>query len=302
MLDITDWVFRNFTDPKQYGYPQTDWSVDCPYCHNRGHSEDTGHHLNISIVKQSVHCFRCGYSGSWINLVMKFSGLPYHTALAELYVIPKIKDFKTIGNTETVKVEDTKPNLPKGFINLCDADDSYHTYKRYMMNRGFGADYWSQYNIGVASSIQGRVIIPIEDDYWQGRSIYKWMEPKYINPKSKARHYIFNSPALQKYDEIVICEGAFSAMAVGANAVAMIGKEIPDEKLYRLQSSAASNFIIALELNAWQTVHALAEGLYAAGKNVTIWKYTVGDPADPVNDFVVMEYNMMTRVKLSMGM
>jgi hypothetical protein len=103
------------------------------------------------------------------------------------------------------------------------------------------------------------------------------------------------------YDEVVICEGAISAMAVGYNAIALIGKEIPDEKLQRLINSSVSTFIIALEKNAWRTIQKLADALHAAGKKVIIWKFTVGDPADPVNDFIEMEYNMKNRIMLSLG-
>jgi hypothetical protein len=126
-----------------------------------------------------------------------------------------------------------------------------------------------------------RLIIPVEGSYWQARSIEKWLEPKYVNPGIPADSYIFNSGALESYDEVVICEGCFSAMAVGTNAVAILGKEIPTKKLARLADSSVKNFIVALDYGANQWSTTLADKLLRYGKQVTVWNFQdEKDPAD----------------------
>lgn len=297
MFDIEEYIFRNFDDAKSYGNPQTDWAINCIRC------DDSKYHLNVSIDKQVVHCWRCGYSASWIGFVMENSGVPYYKAIAELYKIPSMKEFRksvSVIADPMALHKSVEAQLPEDFHLLSEVDESYSVYKRYMSNRGFDEITCDRYDIGVADSMSGRIIIPIEKGYWQGRSVYKWLKPKYLNPKSEARDILFNSQALQLYDEVVVCEGAFSAMAVGDNAVALIGKEATEEKLLRLVTASVTNYIIALEAGAWKTVQKLAEGLYRAGKTVTIWNYSIGDPADPVNKFEIMNYDLKTRLSLDL--
>lgn len=297
MLDITDYLYRTFDSVLPYGNPQTDWSITCPFC------DDSHNHMNVSINKEAVHCFRCGYSNSWVGFVMQYSGLPYHKALSELYRIPHMKEFGSITKNITgiIPREKKIAQLPLDFTLIGSHDKSYNIQRKYLIRRGVGEDMWDRYSLGVAESIQGRVIIPIEKGYWQGRSVYSWLKPKYINPKVEAREVLFNSVALQNYDEIVICEGAFSAMAVGDNAVALIGKEPTEEKLLRLQNAEVGHYIIALEQNAWKTVQRLAEGLFKSGKRITIWRFSIGDPADKLHKFDVLEYDLKTRIMLDMN-
>lgn len=295
MLNITDYVYRNFDVVKSYGNPQSDWSVNCTKC------DDTKQHLNISINKHVVHCWKCGYSASWLGFVMDNSGLSYHKAMSELYNIPRMKDFDAVMNVADTKLRVDEANLPSDYTRLINVGDDYMLYMRYLLNRGFDEHLWLWYRLGVAPSIPWRIIIPIERGYWQGRAIFKWVKPKYLNPKSEARDILFNGSALALYEEVIICEGAFSAMAVGKNAIALIGKEAPPEKLQRLVSSDVEHFIITVEPGAWKTVQSLAEALYKSQHRVTLWKFSIGDPADPINEFEEMEYNLKTRLILNMS-
>lgn len=301
MLDVEQWVSREFNQYWEYGNPVTDLQVNCPFC-----GDDYKHHLHISLEKQAVHCFRCGYSSNWVDLVMTVSKVPYHIALGELYVPPKIKgDVKeevitrlTPKGQEDVYLKEF--SLPKDF-KLLERSKSRiaSATKNYLKHRGFSSWYWKRYRLGIAPSQGYRVIIPIERDYWQARAIYKWDKPKYINPKAEAGSVIFNSAALELYDQVVICEGAFSAMAVGENSVALIGKEPTHYKINRLLEAEVKSYIIALEPHAYYTMRKLADALYSGGKELEIWKYSYGDPADN-GDYSVMDYGLKSRVILSM--
>lgn len=111
---------------------------------------------------------------------------------------------------------------------------------------------------------------------------------------------MFNGKALEMCDEIVVCEGAFSAMAVGSNAIALIGKEMTKEKQYRiLNSNNVCKIIVALERGAFYSMQMFMDKAVAIGKEVVVWKYNTGDPADSV-DFEVLQYNLRTRVALTL--
>ena len=302
MLNIESFVKKTFSEVGYYGNPPTDYQVSCPFC-----GDDSHKHLHISMVKRVCHCFKCGYSSSWVGLVMDVTGLPYHMAIGELYqrasLVGKtslydlfLSEAKHIDTEELSKVE-----LPKDFVPLHAAQGSAsEPYKKYMKRRGFGEEYWLRYNIGFAPSITLRVIIPIEYDYWQGRAIQDWLEPKYINPKSDAARVIFNSAALEMYKEVVICEGAFSAMAVGSNAIALIGKECPEEKLKRLLNAPVQHYIISLEPGAFPTMYKMMDALANNGKQVTVWNYTQGDPADPRGKFEEIPYSIKSKIEMSL--
>jgi len=306
MLDVWGWIDRQFPEYREYGNPVTDLQVDCPFC-----GDDRKQHLHVSIDKQAAHCFRCGYSSNWIDLVMRVTGLPYHLAIGELYVPPKIRE--DFANEIRAKLSPVLTghkdeyldgfSLPEDF-ELLDyphpaksALDS--AAKRYMLGRGFSSWYWRRYRLGTAPSQGYRVIIPIERDYWQGRAIHNWDRPKYKNPKAEARHVIFNSIALELYDQVVICEGALSAMAVGENAVALIGKEPTQEKIERLLNAPVNEYIVTLEPGAFSTMRKLLDALSRGGKSVEIWNYIEGDPADG-GDYTMINYDFKHKLSLAL--
>jgi hypothetical protein len=300
VIQIDDFINRHFPEAKLVG---NDYHINCPFCTKRLQSTDIKGHLNVSIVKHVAHCYRCDYAGSWIKLVMDITGLPYYAAMSELYSVPKLAKFKDVSELLTVtKVHKAKLSyLPEDFHRLYH-DDSFAAspYVKYMRRRGIKEEMWDKHDLGYAASIALRVIIPIEKGYWQARTITHWMAPKYLNPVVPARELIFNAEAMQLYDEVVICEGAISAMAVGNNAMALISKEATKERLERILASDVATFVIALEPRAFVSMQKLADALYRNGRRVLIWNYSVGDPADPKGEFTEMTYDTRTKLMLMM--
>lgn len=297
MLRIDSFINRYFPEAMAYGSPITDMAVNCPFC------GDTKRHLMISLNKEVCHCFKCDYKASWISLVIIITGLSYYKALNELYYQPKLLDTDSIiaklhNISNKLETKGNIAELPKDFKLLTNNNlIAARMIKQYLSHRGFDEYYWQKYNLGMSETYPMRVIIPIEHGYWQGRSIVNWNEPKYINPKASARNVIFNAEALEMSDEIVVCEGAFSAMAVGSNAIALIGKEVTKEKLQRIINSNAKRIIIALELGAFNSMQVLMETVYMHDKEVIVWKYNAGDPADSTN-FEIINYNLKENILL----
>jgi len=284
MFDVVSFVERNFPECNQSGF---ELQVCCPMC------DDSKQHLYINTQRQVCHCFKCGYSNNWVGLVMDVTGLPYYRAIGELYHVPRMRDF----HSKIEVKQDARPavQLPEGFKNILLAEAK--RARTYLNNRGITDKQIAHYNLGIAVSVPGRIIIPIEFDYWQGRRLYKWMDPKYINPKNPAKEAVFNSIALSLYEEVVICEGAFSAMAVGDNATALIGKECPQEKLERFGGSKVSKFVVALDSDARKHAMILADKLSRLGKDVEIWEFNSGDPAENDGTVRKQDYNFKTKVE-----
>ena len=309
MFEIEDFVHRNFDNPVAYGSPQTDWRVECPFCESLTGTPDLKGKLHIGIDIQAVHCFRCGYKANWVKFVMDVTGCNYANALGELYVVPKIRQdiSKTLINglsvSNAVKTSLDDVNLPSDFVPLVreslDSKILLDTARKYALGRGFSDYYWKRYNLGVSSSIGWRLVIPVEGQYWQARSLAKWLEPKYINPDYDADKFIFNSSALEDYDDVVICEGCFNAMAVGDNAIAILGKEVPVKKLHRLVDANVKRYIVALDKDAMRWSNDLANKLQRAGKEVIVWSFLTDKDAADGGAYKEVKYDFAARVRMS---
>lgn len=305
MFDIETYVYREFSNVKKYGNPVSDLRVECPFCIDRYGTPDTKGKLHISINpdRPLVHCFRCDYSTNWFGLVRDITGGSHVDVLGALYVPPDVSDFQNVRDrfvrSEGDISKDIGVDLPEDFQTLCGNSTGPLVVRArmYAQSRGFGKKYWRKYNLGVAKSQGWRIIVPVEGDYWQARALFKWMVPKYTNPKAESRHYLFNPGAL-RYNEVVVCEGAFSAMAVGDNATALLRKSATSQQIRRFLDSDVDTFIIALEPEAFPSMQSLADKLKSRGRTVLIWKYEEGDPADSGPDPEVLEYTMRNKVRL----
>lgn len=286
MRDISRFVYKYFEDASTYSGSDSGFSVTCPFCQERIGDEDRKHHLQISTNKETCHCFRCDYAASWTGLVMDVMGCSYAFALGQLYIQPK-PDLETLPErlaeqlSKAPKSRSTEFILPEGYKPLYGsnkADSSVIYAQRYLSKRGFGPNYWQRYELGV---LGGRVLIPIEGDFWQARAIFPFQQPKYMSPRDESSDVLFNATALQKYSECAICEGAFSAMAIGDNALALVGKNPTVEKVRRLIKAPVRKYIITIENKAERKMMELADKLVAGGKVVELWSYANDmDPAD----------------------
>lgn len=312
MLDIRRWLWRRFNDDvRSYGNPETDLRVCCPFCYGRYGKTDVKYKLYVSIHKPVAHCFRCGYSRSWIGLVMDVDDVHYAGALHELYVVPSVREFDTIRNDllavvdgrkyVTVSVGDNV--LPDDFIRLDSSIDTTlaRSARAYLRYRGYGDAHIRRYGLGVAHSLGDRVIIPVEGNYWQARAIYPFIEPKYLNPSASCSSFIFNYRALAVYDEVVLCEGAFSAMAVGPNAVGLLHNAATGEQLSRLIAAGTRRYIVALDSDAHRQAIVLGRQLHRRGKTVVLWLYEKGDPADG-GSFKEVVFTMRSELGVLLGM
>lgn len=294
MLDVANFLHGNF-DVVVYGSPPSDYRVDCPFCASNVNKADYKKKLYVSMHKQVVHCFRCEYSATWVKFVQDYLGCTYVAALGELYTKPRARKITEDDFFFSVTKKSVELSLPLDFVPLY-GSRGFKSYKRYLRSRGFGVEHWRKYNLGTSSKYPMRVIIPIEDGYWQGRSILGSVKPKYVNPKVGNSDYIFNPTALQLYDEVVICEGAFSAMSVGDNAIAILGSS-GRQKSHRLAKSSVSTFIIALEPGAYSKMHKLADYLRNYDKGIIIWEYADGDPNSSVDGYVTYQHTLQSKVR-----
>src|SRR3990167_6768256 len=193
MLSIESFVHNNFDRISNYGSPITDFRVNCLFCEDNYGKSDTKQKLYISLNKHVVHCFRCGYKKNWIGFVMDVLSCNYYQALGELYALPNPKNTRQIFRDLQLPIGKPEEvyNIHIVPLRASDGCSYLSAGRKYARNRGLTEVQWDLYKLGVSTDLPYRLIIPVEDDYYQARAFYGWQEPKYLNPKIPSENCIF---------------------------------------------------------------------------------------------------------------
>lgn len=288
-MTILSWLEDNFTEVLPYDAQNV--RVNCPFC---AHT-DTNHHLHVSTDQSMFHCFRCGESGSWVSLIKRVERISTQEALSRIQVAEGYTPlWKLLREQHAVAPIST---MPEDFITIQDAVDSSDigislagdTAKKYVRLRlrnlpKTDAHYAIPYYLerwGVwRERGSGSLVMPVEAGWWQQRSIWPGQGPKYISSHSPKEARLFNAGALNTESTVYVAEGIFSAVYLGKAGIALCGKEVTNEQLYRLERAPVSKYVVCLDSDAEQDALKLAEALHGAGKEVVVRKYYGGDPAE----------------------
>lgn len=290
-MKIEDWIYRTFNEVLPYGNG-SDLRVNCPFCEERAHKVDVSHHLHISLVKETCHCFRCDYSGSWLELVSKAEGVSFRQAheildgngedLVPLYILRRRQ-----------RIQPIVSSMPDNFMTIHDAIESggfagtlgnaAMKYVKYRLGRMIPDynKYYQHWGIWNDPTGWGRLVLPVERGWWQYRNILKHHAgPKYISCSNPKSDRLYNYTALDLYDEVCIAEGVLSAACIGPDAIALCGKTATPEQVKRLGNSKPSKFILCLDPEAIQEALEMAETLLRYGRKIVeVRMYIGGDPA-----------------------
>jgi len=266
-----------------------DWRVCCPFCRARVGREDTKHHLYVSKRKNVAHCFRCEWAGNYVSLIMSVDGCSYGEALIQIREPTKdIRKFNDVYSDRGLVQTEDLIKVPEGYRpltfkhNTCSPEYVYEEQAvwryleckrdvpRYLMTKYFGWVPGTQ-----------RAWCLIDDGWWQGRLIVPG-EPKYISPPWPKGDSLWNAHALKRYKEVVICEGVFSAIAVGDNAIALCGKTINEEQAKRVARNSPDIVTVLLDADATEFIGDIIENLMLAGYDgdIQVQYMRGGDPAD----------------------
>jgi hypothetical protein len=96
---------------------------------------------------------------------------------------------------------------------------------------------------------------------------------------------VFHLAAAMTYNEVVITEGVFSAIAVGDDAVGTYGKNITDVQIMMLVKASFDQYIIALDGDARKDAVQLAQALVARRCNVSLVEFDYDEDPDSCKDF-----------------
>lgn len=286
---------------------QEDLRVNCPFCREINNSPDTGHHLYINLLKPVGHCFRCSWKGHWIGLVISVEGCSYAEALGYLEApVPDIKRFATLYSPRGLVQPDMHIEAPDGFEHLfLDTDREEdtverkavfnyarhrlikirHTKRNALIERYFG---W----------IPGtnRLWMLIDRGWWQGR-ILTHGHPRYLSPPWPLGDSLWNSRALERH-RITICEGVFSAIHAGSDAIALCSKSMTKAQASRIAKSRVQEICIMLDADAKWDSYDVAKMLVQAGFDGTIDIHHLhwGDPCNSLKGTTI-RYGFRSKIE-----
>jgi DNA primase len=216
--------------------------------------------MGINLSLNRCNCFRCGEHPTPVQLIMDVEQLDNYSEVVQLL---NNGNFNNITfKEEKVELAETRPvYLPENYKNISFGDSQIaKSMRNYLIKRGFSIDYASRLGIGYCDSGDkfGYIIIPYyhhgELRYYNARRVLG-NGPRYNNPSKDItgigkEFIIFNQDALEMYQQIFVCEGAFNALTMGERGIATMGKAVSRYQINLMLKSPVKRFIILLDPDA----------------------------------------------------
>jgi DNA primase len=251
----------------------------CPFCnHHKPKLE-----INFTENKEGINPWNC-----W---VCNTKGKKLYYLFKKLKASPE--KFQELGKlTKTnIKVDDIiveeKIELPKEFKSIINNNDiiAKKAYK-YLKERNITNEDIIKYNIGYCAfgKYKNMVIIPSyngngELNYFISRSFEKDAFIKYRNPDC-SRDIIAFELFINWSSPLILCEGAFDALAIKRNAIPLLGKNLQKTLLKKIITSEVEKIYIALDTDAMRQALQHCEYLMNQGKKVYLVELEGKDPSE----------------------
>jgi DNA primase len=255
-------------------------SYHCPKCN---------HHkpkLEINFDETSPHyqyfaCWVCGFKGK--SLLKLFKQI--NVSREKLIQLRPFSINKQNFNVDYKEVKQVA--LPKEYKIFQDNNDIIAKHAlSYLKSRKISNDDILKYNIGYCDEgeYKNMIIIPSYDcegklNYFTGRSFEKEPFKKYQNPDI-SRDIIPFELFINWNLPIIICEGAFDAIAIKRNAIPLLGKNIQQNLMKKIISSTVKKIYLALDKDALKQTIKFAEYFIDQGKEVYILELNKKDPSE----------------------
>lgn len=205
----------------------------------------------------------CPISGSTniISLYSRVKGISFIEAKkliqSKEYNTDKIKE-RLLKNNNTKSEEIIKENLDIDIDKDCYSINSIisdrigqryiEALKKFVNNRQINFPCYIAYK----GRYKGRVIIPIFIDgilkFFQGRSLFDNMKPKYLNPNSDKLHIILNSDKFSKDKFIIVTEGVIDAWMIEDNqGTSFLGAYLSDEFIETVSKYTDKGIVVCFD-------------------------------------------------------
>lgn len=232
--------------------------------------------ININTTSNGENVWHCWISdkkGRSIATLFKQLNLPKEKfeQLNKIIESNRYRINNTLDTTKSINLqlpEDYKPLWIKK------TSPDYKNAIFYLKNRGLTIFDIIKYRIGYCESGEyaGKIIIPSYDatgqlNYFVSRAFYKNDSQKHKNPKV-SKDIIGFELFINWAEPIVLCEGAFDAIAVKRNAIPLFGKIIQPCLQKKIIEERVRDIYLCLDADALKNAIQIAEKFMAEGLNV----------------------------------
>jgi len=243
--------------------------------------------INIRLTSKGDnpwHCWISDEKGKTIKSLFKKLRVSKQTWDEYNSIFSKVNRYTSeFDNTEVVE----QVELPKEFKPLYQQSNSikWKHALNYLLNRGLRVEDIVKYNIGYCEDGEyaDKIIIPSYDEkgklnFFVGRSFY---ETKFKHKNPKVSKDIVGFDLLVNWDTpIVLCEGAFDAIAIRRNAIPLFGKSIQTELEKKIIGNSVKKLYICLDSDALKNALGLAEKFMSYGIQTHLVDLGNEDPSE----------------------
>ena len=233
----------------------------------------------------------------------------YFDELSRIVKIPK--------SSQTQETKEEYVSLPYEYKRLTEThtDFSYAKAMKYLKNRGIESYDIERYDIGYCDKgdYAGRIIVPSYDvdnklNYFLARDFTGNAYLKYKNPPVSKDVVVFENQ-IDFSEPLILCEGVFDAMAIRRNAIALLGKNIPNKLKMRLVQHGVKEVSIVLDNDAFKNALYLSESLMNDNIKVRLVRLGSEDAADlgfkkvieRINSTDILDFGQLMQQKLCLN-
>lgn len=218
------------------------------------------------------HCWISDKKGRSISSLFKQLNLPKE----RFEQLNRIIEQNKYRSADTVNTKSEILQLPADYRPLWISKNTpdYRNAVYYLKHRGITVFDILKYRIGYCESgeYSGKIIIPSYDcngqlNYFVSRAFYKSDSYKHKNPKV-SKDVIGFDLFVNWTQPIILCEGAFDAIAIKRNAIPLFGKIIQYNLQKKIIQERVRDIYICLDADALKNAISIAEKFMSDGLNV----------------------------------
>lgn len=268
-----------------------DWYVfDCPFCKK---SKKMAYQPDYELVK----CWVCGYRKKTFKFICDFKQWTFNDILTNLGIrlsndlIPY-----SVSDYELTTAVSSDVTLPLGYTSLFDNKSLCSiNAQNFLKQRNIDIEYADFLGFGVTEEFDkddnyyGYLIMPFKRlgklVYYIARSytnthFLRYKNPSFEKTNLKKSDVIWNEDALSFHNEVFITEGVFSALSIGDNAVATLGKSASQTQIKKFIESDCETFIICYDGGCYMEMYKLFLQLFNYKKLKVLYLPEGKDPND----------------------
>jgi DNA primase len=263
---------------KSYQMKNGESAFHCPFCNH--HKKK----LQVNFDTQKWHCWVCNAGGHKIGILLRKINAPKQIISEVLKILG---DYKGVKYEKDEKTE-YNVSLPQCYKPLwkSSTDPLYRNAISYLKRRGIGSIDILRYSMGYCSSngYSNRIIIPSYDadgklNYFIARDMFPNSKFKYKNPPMSKDTVCFEM-FINWNEPIVLCEGAFDAIAIRNNAIPLLGKFPSKTLVKRLVEKKVEKIYVALDEDARKDAIKLSKFLMDYGIKTYLLEMKDKDPSE----------------------